>query len=315
MTKEVLQTIIREYYQPNAPDPILPDEQILALARRHEPHARTVTGVDESGGEARVYFIDGALVMKVQRPPQLRSWTSLAKEVKFLRHLAESAPEISIPRVLGHGREDGVEYTLMTRMAGDAVVRSTVANARRADMLQALGRTLRKIHGVPQQPLRESGLFPEEYTYADLEAAIPDEYHAYAEAMAKHELAWPWAWSVTELIEKAIRRVPPEPLGVAVHSNPGPTHTFLDPDTGLFTGLIDFGDAYIGNPADDLARWPDPSDRQQVLKGYVEEGDPGPAFWSYWPISEVSADLLYIARSSQWRDTCLHHLQQIVEGL
>lgn len=307
--------IIREYYQPNAPDPILPDDQILALVRRHQPHAQTLTGVDESGGEARVYFIDGGLVMKVQRPPQLRSWTSLAKEAEFLRYLAKTAPAISIPRVLGHDQVDGVEYTLMTRMAGDAVVRSAVADGRRADMLQALGRTLRAIHSVPQEPLRESGLFPEEYTRPDLQASIAEDYKAYAEAMTKRGITWPWPWTVTELIEKALQHVPQNPRGVAVHSNPGPTHTFVDSQMGLFTGLIDFGDAYIGNPADDLARWPDPGDRQRVLEGYVEAGDPGPAFWSYWPVAEVSADLLYSIRPAASRDTCVQHLQQIVEEL
>ena len=45
--------IIREYYQPTAPDPVLAPDQVLGLALQHEPHARAVTGIDESGGEAR----------------------------------------------------------------------------------------------------------------------------------------------------------------------------------------------------------------------------------------------------------------------
>jgi hypothetical protein len=41
------------YTQPDAPDPVLSPGTVLALARRHLPAAGEVTGVDESGGEAR----------------------------------------------------------------------------------------------------------------------------------------------------------------------------------------------------------------------------------------------------------------------
>lgn len=75
------------YIQPDAPDPILPEELVLSLVRRHVPNAQAVTGIDESGGEARTYAIDSALILKVQRPQQLRPRTSLEKEVWFLQHL------------------------------------------------------------------------------------------------------------------------------------------------------------------------------------------------------------------------------------
>src|SRR5438270_12590755 len=92
------------YSQPDAPDPVLEDELVLSLVRRHVPDARAVTGIDESGGEARSYTIDDSMILKVQRPQQLRPRTSLEKEVFFLRQL-EQAPAVSVPRVLGYGRE------------------------------------------------------------------------------------------------------------------------------------------------------------------------------------------------------------------
>jgi len=88
------------YSQPDAPDPVLDDDLVLALVRRHVPEARAVTGVDESGGEARTYAIDDTIILKVQRPQQLRPRTSLEKEVFFLRQL-EQAPEARVPRALG----------------------------------------------------------------------------------------------------------------------------------------------------------------------------------------------------------------------
>ena len=54
---------------------------------------------------------------------------------------------------------------------------------------------------------------------------------------------------------------------VALHSNPGPEHTFVDPVSGRLTSLIDFGDAYFSHPVNDLRRYRSPADRQAVLDG------------------------------------------------
>ena len=305
--------IIREYYQKGAPDPILDPEHVLRLVRQHIPGAQAVTGIDESGGEARVYFVDADVVCKVQRPPQLRSWTSLEKEVVFLRHLAATAPDVSVPRVLGYGKQDGVEYTCMTRMAGDAAVRTPIPGAVRVETLQALGRTIRRIHQVPQAPLRASGVFPEEFTLLDLKAAVAEDLRDYAEYLDQRGIGWPFPFDLAALTAQAVAHLPTEPVGVALHTNPGPTHTFVDPVTGVFTGLIDFGDAYIGHPAYDLGRWPNPTDREAVLHGYLEAGDPGPNFWALWDVASIMADLLTIIRHAESRESAVEHVLAIVQ--
>ncbi len=306
--------IIREYYQKDAPDPILDTPFIITLVRRHLPDAGAVSGIDETGGEARVYFVDESVVVKVQRPPQLRSWTSLEKEVVFLRHLAETAPAIRVPRVLGYGKEDGVEYTVMTRIAGDAAVRTPIPDAVRLATLTALGRTVRQIHQVPQEPLRASGLFPEEFTLPDLKASVEEDLHDYRDYMEKRGVGWPFPFDLKTLVAGATAHLPSVPMAVALHTNPGPTHTFVDPMTGVFTGLIDFGDAYIGHPAYDLARWPAPKDREAVLKGYLEAGDPGGAFWEFWDVASIMADLLAIVRYPDSRAEAVQHVLATVEN-
>jgi hygromycin-B 7''-O-kinase len=70
------------FFQPDVPDLTLDQATVLAFARRHAPHARAVTGVDESGGEARTYVIDEALIFKTQRPNRLRPRTSQKRELK-----------------------------------------------------------------------------------------------------------------------------------------------------------------------------------------------------------------------------------------
>src|SRR4029079_182728 len=89
------------YRQPDAPDPVLPDELVLDLAHRHVPSARVVAEVDESGGEARAYLIDDDVVVKTQRPHRLRPRTSLAKEAYLLDRLQGSLG-VRIPRLFGY---------------------------------------------------------------------------------------------------------------------------------------------------------------------------------------------------------------------
>src|SRR5437764_726684 len=133
---------------------------VLVLLRRHVPEAQAVTGIDESGGEARTYAIDANLILKVQRPQQLRPRTSLAKEVFFLRQL-ESQPNISVPRALGYGRDSALlEYTVLTRMPGIAMRHAELDEQERAAVLVQLGQTLRRIHSLPQAPFVENALFP-----------------------------------------------------------------------------------------------------------------------------------------------------------
>src|SRR5690348_7458147 len=137
------------YLQPDAPDTVLSPEVVLSLVRRHVPAAHAVRGVDESGGEARTYAIDDHLILKVQRPQQLRPRTSLEKEVFFLRQL-EAVPEIPVPRVLGYGHESNLlEYTVMTRMPGVAMRHVSLSEDEHAAVLVQLGRTLRRIHALP----------------------------------------------------------------------------------------------------------------------------------------------------------------------
>ena len=71
------------YLQPDAPDPVLDAATVLSIVRRHTPAARSVAGVDENGGEARAYAIDADMILKVQRPQQLRAAPAWRKNTSF----------------------------------------------------------------------------------------------------------------------------------------------------------------------------------------------------------------------------------------
>lgn len=300
------------YFQPDAPDPVLSHELVIALVRRHVPTARMMTAVDESGGEARTYAIDANLILKVQRPQQLRPRTSLEKEVVFLRHL-ESYSDISVPRVLGYGRDSALlEYTVMTRMPGVAMRHVPCTEDERAVVLSQLGMTLRRIHSLPQAPFAENTLFPGDRSFAAVQQRFHEYFVELAEECQTKGTRWPLPVSLNEISERILASLPENDERVALHSNPYIEHTFVDPQTHTYLGLIDFGDAYLSHPAFDLRRWHRPADREAVLRGYTAAAPVSAAFMATWKAVMILGDVITIVyypdRAAQAADDLLELL-------
>lgn len=300
------------YLQPDAPDPVLDQELVLSLARRHVPTAQAVTDIDESGGEARTYAIDREIILKVQRPQQLRPRTSLAKEVFFLRQL-ETCPGVSVPRVLGYGRESALlEYTVMTRMQGVAVRHLSLNEDERAEILMHLGKTLRRIHSLPQAPFLENGLFPGDHSFAAVQQRFREYFTDLEDHLQTEGLRWPLQQPLGEIRDQVLASLPENEERVALHSNPYAEHTFADPETHTYTGLIDFGDAYLSHPAFDLRRWNRPAEREALLRGYTAEAPVSEAFLATWRAVMILGDLIVMAhypeRAAQAADDVQHLL-------
>jgi aminoglycoside phosphotransferase (APT) family kinase protein len=289
------------YLQPDADDPVLEDAVVLDLARRHVPGARVVTAVDESGGEARAYMVDDMVVLKTQRPHRLRPRTSLAKEAYLLDALA-SQLRGCIPGLLGYDLvETGqgpVEYVCMTRIPGQAVRETPITGVVRRVLLGDLGGILRVLHDVGV----ESGQVPTDADAAALRKRLEYGFGDIADAFAERgEPTLPLPSTVEDLIGRAMNALPEslaEPA-VVLHSNPSPTHVFVDPPTGRFTGVIDFGDSYVSHRALDLHRWPDPGDRVALRDAYLGGMEPSLEFHLMWTVAMIYTDLAAIATGSQ----------------
>lgn len=263
-------------------DPVLADDFVLSLVRRHVSDAHAVTGVDESGGEARCYLIDDNVVLNTQRPHRVRPRTSLERHGFFLDHIARGAPDLPVARKLGYGREGEVEYLCMTRIPGVPSRYASVSGPARAEMLRELGRTLRRIHSLPQQPFLESGLFPADVTNAEFTARVRSSLEEAVRGI-EEQGGWRLGRSPEAVAQQVIEALPRLGLRVALHSNPGPEHVFIDPETGTFQGLIDFGDAYVSHPALDLRRWIAAEDRAALIEGYSSiNGGPDDEFMQTW---------------------------------
>lgn len=303
------------YSQPEAPDPVLDDELVLSLVRRHVPDARGVTGIDESGGEARTYAIDDSMILKVQRPQQLRPRTSLEKEVFFLQQL-EGVPGASVPRVLGYGREDQyIEYNLQTRMPGTAMRHVSLDDRARGEALAKLGKTLRRIHELPQEPFTASGLFPTDQSFDIVRARFEAYFDSMVQGIREQGGAWSPELTPEQVAARALAALPPSEERVALHSNPGPEHTFVFPETGTYSGLIDFGDAFISHPALDLRRRAGPQDRDAIMRGYTAEGPVSESFLATWQVVQVLSDLIDIAYYPNRAASAEQDLQELARGL
>ena len=203
-------------------------------------------------------------MLKVQRPHRLRPRTSLEKEAFFLHQLA-AYPDIVVPHVLGYGRHGNIEYIVMTQMPESRVM-VELTGVQRTDMLHGSG-----------EPCDASTRFPRRLSMAPtLQARTQEEFVACAEEPG-HVVqvigATPNLWRLDVSGGPGVKVLAALPASidlVALHSNPGPVHTFVRPDSLDFVGLIDFGDAYISHPALDW-RWPTHADRVALLHGYCDD--------------------------------------------
>ena len=332
------------YPQPDAPDPVLANELVLSLVRRHVPGAKEVTGVDESGGEARTYAVGAGnvperrrtlggspaegrsrmparmpasldagtldagtldagtlgagIILKTQRPQQLRARTSLEKERFFLNQIASGLPDVSVPRVLGGGREGRyIEYSVLTRMPGVALRNAELSAEARLEVMRELGRTLRRIHGLPQTPFADNPLFPGDRSADDVRKRMAELFEEFVARIHAEESPWSLSLAPEQVAERALMLLPDRDERVALHSNPWHEHTFVDPVTARYTGLIDFGDAYISHPALDLRRWRVRAEREALLAGYTADEPVSAEFLATWLVAQALGDMAAIAGS------------------
>lgn len=300
------------YSQPDAEDPVLPADSVLALARRHGLTVEAITRVDESGGEARAYLGDDNVVVKTQRPNRVRPRTSLAKEAFILREMA-SQTALPIPRLLGYGRDDDIEYLVMSRIPGVALHSISLAPSERASVLEELGKALRKLHDLDQTAMEASGLIPGDRSGADLHRRLSTVFDDLIAILASDH-RWADEVNLRAVADECLAALPGDVRPVTLHSNPGPTHCFVDPDGALFTGLIDFGDAYRSHPALDLRVWASQEDRNSILAGYRAYGPLCSGFEGVWRTGLILTELRFAARSYSEPTQVVGTIKQILES-
>jgi aminoglycoside phosphotransferase (APT) family kinase protein len=282
------------YSQPDAPDPVLEPEHVLELVRRHVRSAERVTGVDESGGEARTYMCDDDVVLKVQRPHQLRPRTSLEKEALILQVL-ERDPSIRVPRALGYGRDGSVEYVVLSRVPGIALKDSSLEGEARIEVLLALGATLRRIHQVDQAAMARSTLIPGDRDPGDLATRLTEIFEDLRADLDTQSRTLE-SIDLDAVQKQCLSALPTDGPIVTLHSNPGAEHCFVDFGTGAFCGLIDFGDSYRSHPALDVRSWRSPADSRHMLTGYASSAPLPSGFDDVWRAGIIATEIRLAVR-------------------
>ena len=251
----------------NNTDPILESEHVLSIVRPFVSNAGEVIRIDEQGGSARTYHIDGGVTLKVLRPNRVKTATYVEREVFLLKQLEVHGIR-NVPKSLGYGKSGIFEYNCMTTIPGSAVRFSELTPQQREDMLYKLGETLYQIHHINLEPFYESGLFFE--THTSDEDIRNQVWHYFNLAIGKIAGKAIRA-EIDEAREKAEKHIA-KISGVCPkmrHADPSDEHTFVE--NGKYSGVIDFGDAYISHPAFDLRRWPH-ADRPALMRGYLSAG-------------------------------------------
>jgi aminoglycoside phosphotransferase (APT) family kinase protein len=217
--------------------------------------------------------------------------------------------------LLGYGREGGVEYVCMTRVLGVSLRRADLTPSQREAVLRELGATLHRIHNLPKGPFADSGLFPQDPPGPPLNAPLEALFARIVEAMNELPDHARLHLPAEHIAAKAIAALPETTERVALHSNPAGEHAFADPQAGALTGLIDFGDAYIGHPAFDLRPWRDHVDRTAVLAGYAAEGAVDDSFLATWRVALILGELAGVLRRREPPARAEENLRQLLREL
>lgn len=223
-------------------------------------------GAGYAAAAYRVRTATGDRVLRLPRPPLDRSSETLRREVAVLRALARVDLGAAVPGemrpIIAGGRLLGTVH----RYVEGAPLPLGLRGAVRERACLDIGRFLARLHGVPEAVRERSGL-PSVDLWRDV-------YRALIAQALPHlgPAAGAWLVRTGEAFAHGggTRRAP----RVLIHGDIQRSHLLTDAD-GRLTGVIDFGNAMIGDPALDFAGvlnhlgW---RDLERVWAGYRAAG-------------------------------------------
>ncbi len=197
---------------------------------------RRVTAI-EDGWDSLVLDVDGEWIVRIPRRAQVREWVEM--EIRLLPELAPTLP-VPVPR-FEHVAEDGVGAVAYRKLGGSPV------DASRAPLGAELGRFLAALHRFPVERARALGVPSHDVDWRDRHAAFVEEVLARGRPLLGDDRADAEAMVEAYLGDDANFAFKPRLL----HADLGPAHVLSAGDE--LTGVIDWSDARIGDPALDLA--------------------------------------------------------------
>ena len=183
----------------------------------------------DNGWDARAVLVDGKWVDRTPRRPEVAA--ALRREASLLPWLAPQLPlPIPTPTVVHEA-----PLTLRHRL-----IEGDPCAGRQATHGAAIGEFLRALHAVSVADATALGMPP--WEQADTWRRFEDEVLSAVVAVAPQ---------LRSTAQELLRRCAKSPTSTVVHADLGPDHIRVNGDT--VTGIIDWTDSCIGDPALDLA--------------------------------------------------------------
>ncbi|ALW89398.1 phosphotransferase [Deinococcus actinosclerus] len=266
--------------------PALSARQVAALLRA-PPDAVGLLGV---GSDHRAYTLEGNRVVRLPRWPG--GGEALRREARLLAWLTPRLPGAALPEVMRLSDPAPLApegFSVARRVPGVSALGQPLSDP--GALGGALGGWLADLHRLnPQGSELSVDLDP---TGHDWQNAALDDLHVASVAGVLPDAAW-WAARVQAVPD--LREVGPVPI----HGDFAAEHVHLD-GAGRLSGVLDWADAALGDPARDLAgllHWGNPVLWHAAQAAYPASG----AVWeraAWYALCRALGDLAFAVREGR----------------
>ena len=231
-------------------------EGVRRLAAALWPEAGPVRRIG-SGADHVAYAVGDDLVVRVDVEPEPER---VAREAALLGVVAEVSP-VPVPEVVAADPAEG--WLAQRRLPGVPLLEVPESRRQVRTVAAVLGGLLAALHAVPAE--RVDGI-------AEVDETPAAEWLAETAELAEGIIVELPA-DVGRAIDRFIRAAPPPPAPgpVLAHDDLGIEHVLVDPATLAVTGVIDWSDAGLADPAHDfglILRDLGPAALDAALEGY-----------------------------------------------
>jgi len=245
------------------------EDKYYQIIKQHYPDVtqRKIT-VRDYGWDYQVGIVND----KVFRFPRY-SWVRrrLNRQIRFAEKYRNKLP-LPIPCPVKH-KSGEIIYTIHEFIPGDPLKPLWLqhfSQQNQEKIAKQLGRFLHALHTIPMAPARKLGLKKIQPITSEHDSIPNFQKRLKGKVTAKQ---WQWIRNRLQQMQQLIRISRFKP--VVVHRDIAPQHVLMDRKKQQLTGIIDFGDLGLGDPALDFFRldlYPDEF-VEQVIKYYDRKLD------------------------------------------
>ncbi len=205
----------------------------------------------QQGWDSVTLLVNEELILRFARRPDVAA--RLAREARLLPDLADALP-VAIPRfayVCGDPNTPaGVRFVGYRALPGVAITPDAVSSPHSEQLAAQLGAFLSALHAYPVGAAQAAGVLGGSVDdwrqeYADFYGEIREHVVPLLIAPEQRAVAQLWEGYLDTPANFAF-------APALIHRDLGGDHILYEPASGQLTGIIDWGDASIGDPAQDF---------------------------------------------------------------